>query len=109
MRHFFLLLWLAAMPLVSEAQYTKVVLNWDPVNGVKSYNAYRCTDPTLPPSCWVLLNSSPIPATTTTYTDSSGLVQNTMYYYGVKSVSNGGIESGFSNIAPAWFGPPPPP
>ena len=109
LRHFFPLLLLAAMPAVAAAQYTKVVLKWDAVAAVKGYNAYRCADPKLPPSCWLLLNSDLIKVPTTTYTDSAGLVQNTTYYYGVKSVSMSGRESEqFSNIASVLFGPPPP-
>ena len=107
-RHFFPLLLLAAMPASAVGQqYTKVVLKWDPVAGVKGYNAYRCANST-PSSCTTRLNASLIEAPTTTYTDNAGLAQNTWYYYGVKSVDMSGRESEqFSNIAPVWFGPPP--
>ncbi len=78
---------------LAEGGVDEIVLDWDDITNpvVDGYNVYRATSL---PAVWTLLTATPLPAGTTTYTDTSAaLASGEIYYYYVTALDSLGNES----------------
>lgn len=113
------LILLAAGIMLGQTSHS-ITLTWPPGSGggtVTSFGVLRATtsggEPTVPTSntaaCTVCIGSVPFAALATsyTYTDSSGLVEGTTYYYEIVAIGPGGTSAPSAETsATVPFSPP---
>src|SRR5271165_466700 len=91
---------LLGLPLCG--QNTKIVVSWTASSspGSPTTNVYRATAVTGP---YTLMNSTPIPNGTNTYTDSASLVNGTWYFYVVTATTASGTSPLSQGAIPVCF------
>ncbi|MGO9084335.1 MAG: hypothetical protein ACLQBK_03845 [Candidatus Sulfotelmatobacter sp.] len=87
--------------LTATAASGQVTLNWNAYAEAYSYNVWRSTTSTTPPTSGPVTGYLPLqnPPTATTFTDTT-VTNGTTYYYAVNANGSWGV-SNFSNVASA--------